>query len=152
MTFISGRAGMSEEAVGQGLRRAAPRTLALFEAIPLTEVAAEVPHLVGVLSRKLGIGGDQLVRRLRKRTPGLAQALLAVGPATTGWDTIAGTERLTRFELGTPVRSVPEFANYLDLDVVGLFEAEREHFDALADPFRPSAPSRASSWASAPCS
>jgi hypothetical protein len=137
VTFISGRAGQSEGAVRRGLRRAAPRTLALFEAMPLSEVATEVPHLVAVLSRKLGVGGDQLVRRLRKRTPGLAQTILAVGPATLGWDQIPGTERLERFELGTPVRSAPEFANYLDLDVVGLFEAQREHFDALADPWPP---------------
>ena len=137
VTFISGRAGMSDSAVRQGLRRAAPRTMALFEAMPLSEVATEVPHLVAVLSRKLGVGGDALVRRLRKRTPGLAQALLAVGPATIGWDSIAGTKDLTRFELGTPVRSAPEFANYVDLDVVGLFEAQRAHFDALADPWPP---------------
>jgi hypothetical protein len=137
VTFISGRAGRSEGAVRQGLRRAAPRTMALFEALPLSEVASEVPHLVAVLSRKLGVGGDGLVRRLRKRTPGLAQALLAASPATLGWDTIPGTEALERFELGTPVRSAPEFANYLDLDVVGLFEAQREHFDALADPWPP---------------
>lgn len=137
VTFISGRAGMSEAAALRGLRRAAPRTLALFEALPLTEVAGEVPHLVAVLSRKLGVGGDGLVRRLRKRTPGLAQALLAAGPATIGWDAIPGTGRLKRFELGTPVRSAPEFASYLNLDVVGLFEAEREHFDAVADPWPP---------------
>ena len=96
-----------------------------------------MPHLVAVLSRKLGVGGDALVRRLRKRTPGLAQALLAVGPATIGWDAIPGTQGLKRFELGTPVRSAPEFANYLDLDVVGLFEAQRADFDALADPWPP---------------
>ncbi len=137
VTFISGRAGMSESAVREGLRRAAPRTLALFQAMPLSEIATEVPHLVAVLSRKLGVGGDELVRRLRKRTPGLAQALLAAGPATIGWDSIPGTERLTRFELGAPVRSAPEFANYLDLDVVGLFEAQRDNFDALADPWPP---------------
>ena len=137
VTFVSGRAGMSEGAVRQGLRRAAPRTFALFDAIPLTDVATEVPHLVAVLSRKLGVGGDGLVRRLRKRTPGLAQSLLAVGSATLGWDAIPGTQDLSRFELGTPVRSAPEFANYLDLDIVGLFETEREHFDALADPWPP---------------
>ena len=89
-----------EGAVRQGLRRAAPRTMALFEALPLSEVAGEVPHLVAVLSRKLGVGGDGLVRRLRKRTPGLAQALLAATPATLGWDAIPGTGALERFELG----------------------------------------------------
>ena len=68
-------------------------------------------------SRKLHVGGDSLVQSLRKRTPGLAQALLAVGPATAGWDAIpgsAGPRALRR--LGTPVRSMPQFADYLDLD------------------------------------
>jgi hypothetical protein len=137
VTFVSGRAGVSEVEVRRRLRGAAPRTMALFEAIPLSAVAEEVPHLVGVLSRKLHVGGDVLVRLLRKRTPGLAQAVLSIGPATAGWNAIQGTEGLTRFELGTPVRSAPEFADYLDGDVVPIFETEREHFDTLASTWPP---------------
>jgi hypothetical protein len=132
VTFISGRAGLSEAAVRRELKGAAPRTMALFEAIPLSAVAEEVPHLVAILSRKLQVGGDRLVKTLRKRTPGLAQSILAVGPATFGWNAIPGSEGLTRFDLGTPVRTAPEFAEYLDLDVVPVFEARREDFDKLA--------------------
>ncbi len=137
VTFISGQAGLSEGAVRRQLERAAPRTMALFEAIPLTNVAEEVPHLVAILSRKLGVGGDELVRRLRKRTPGLAQAILAVGPVTSGWEAIPGSEGLKRFELGTPVRTAPQFANYLDLDVVPIFETRTEEFDKLATTWPP---------------
>jgi hypothetical protein len=137
ITFISGRSGASEADVRKQLTTAAPRTMALFDAIPLSEVGQEVPHLVAVLSRKLRVGGDSLVRSLRKRTPGLAQAILAVGPATAGWDKITGTEGLTRFQLGTPVRSASQFADYLDLDVVPLFEAQRGNFDTLAGTWPP---------------
>jgi hypothetical protein len=137
VTLISGQAGISEPAVRRQLTRAAPRTMALFEAIPLTAVAEEVPHLVAVLSRVLRLGGDKLVNTLRKRTPGLAQALLAAGPTAIGWDQIDGSEDLKRFELGTSVRSAPQFADYLDEDVVALFEAEREHVDSLANTWPP---------------
>jgi hypothetical protein len=77
------------------------------------------------------------VKRLRKRTPGLAQALLAVGPATRGWNSIPGSEGLTRFELGTPVRSAPEFAEYLDRDVVPVFETRHRDFATVAGTWPP---------------
>lgn len=137
VTFISERAGLSERAVRRQLERAVPRTMALFEAIPLSAVAKEVPHLVAVLSRKLHVSGDRLAKRLRKRTPGLAQAVLAVGPVTIGWNSIPGTKNLTRFELGTPVRTAPEFAEYLDHDIVGVFEAGRQDFQQLAGTWPP---------------
>ena len=132
VTFVSGRAGLSEDAVRGLLRRAAPRTMALLQAIPLSAVAKEQAHLDAVLSRKLQVGGDELARILRKRTPGIEQALAAIGPATTGWNAIPGSEDLDRLGLGTPVRTVPEFAEYLDVDVVGLLETQRAHFDTLA--------------------
>ncbi|MEY2442098.1 MAG: hypothetical protein QOJ46_1524 [bacterium] len=137
VTFVSERAGLSERAVRRQLARAAPRTMALFEAIPLTAVAKEVPHLVAVLSRKLHLSRDRLVKRLRKRTPGLAQAILAVGPTTSGWNSIPHSKGLTRFGLGTPVRSAPEFADYLDGDVVPVFENRRGDFDELAGTWPP---------------
>jgi len=137
MTFISGRAGLSEAAVREQLTKAAPRTMALFDALPLSAVAEEVPHLVAVLSRKLRVGGDGLVRLLRKRTPGLAQALLAVGPVTTGWENVPGSEGLKRFDAGTPVRTAPQFTEYLDLDVVPIFESGGKDLDKLAGTWPP---------------
>jgi len=132
VTFISGRAGLSERTARSQLRSAAPHTMALFEAIPLSAVAREQPHLDAVLSRKLRLRGDKLARTLDRRTPGLAQALRAVRPTAIGWNAIPGTEGLERLELGTPVRTAPEFADYLDEDVVELLEAQREHFETLA--------------------
>jgi hypothetical protein len=134
---VSERSGVSRAQVRRRLRGAAPRTTALLEAIPLSAVAKEVPHLLAVLSRRVHAPGDRLVRVLRRRTPGLAQVLLSVGPVTAGWNEIAGTARLERFDKVTPVRSAPAFADYLDRDVVPILESEHEHFDKLADTWPP---------------
>lgn len=137
VTFVAERSGLKPREVRSRLRKAAPRTTALLDAIPLSAVGEEVPHLVGVLSRKLGMSGSRLVRTLQKRTPGLAQVILTVGPVASGWNAIGGTADLERFDGVTPVRSAPQFAEYLDRDIVAVFEGEREHFEALADPWPP---------------
>ena len=133
VTFVSGQAGQPEKQVRRRLQRAAPRTVALLEAAPLSEVAEEVPHLVAVLSRKLRLGGDRLVASLRRRTPGLARALLAVGPVTSGWDAIPDSEGLARFADDAPVRSMPAFAGYLDEDVIPVLEVQQNNFQKLAN-------------------
>ncbi|MBA3748805.1 MAG: hypothetical protein H0W96_15135 [Solirubrobacterales bacterium] len=137
LTYVAERSGLNRRQVRRRLQRAAPRTTALLHAIPLSAVAAEVPHLTAILSRKLGTRGDRLIATLRKRTPGLAQAILVVGPVTSGWNEIPGTGELERFDGVTPVRSLPAFADYLDRDVVAVFEGQRDHFEALADGWPP---------------
>jgi hypothetical protein len=137
VALVAERSGLSRSQVRRRLARAAPRTTALLQAIPLSAAAKEVPHLLAVLSRKLELRNGRLGRTLRKRTPGLTQALLALRPVTAGWEQIPGTEGLERFDGVTPVRSVPAFAEYLDRDVVPVLESEREHFDTLADTWPP---------------
>jgi len=137
VTFVSGQAGLSEARVRSRLRDVAPRTFALLEAIPLSEVAREWRALRKELARKLRAPGTRLDRALRRRSAGLAQALGAVGPVTAGWNAIPGTEGLKRFDGATDVRSLPDFAAYVEGDVVPLFEQQREHFDTLADTWPP---------------
>ena len=137
VALVAERSGLSRAQVRGRLARAAPRTTALLEAIPLSDAAKEVPHLLAVLSRRLDLRDGRLGRTLRKRTPGLTQTLLALRPVTSGWEQIPGTEGLERFDGVTPVRSLPAFADYLDRDVVPVLESEREHFDTLADPWPP---------------
>jgi hypothetical protein len=137
VTFVSGQAGVSEAQVRRRLREVAPRTFALLEAIPLSAVAREQPALRRRLARTLRAPGDRLERALRRAAPGLTQALLASGPVTAGWNAIPGTEDLRRFDGVTGVRSAPEFAAYLDGDVVPLFEAQGENFDTLAGTWPP---------------
>jgi len=133
LAFVSERSGLSRRQVRGRLQDAAPRTAALLEAIPLSAVADEVPDLFAALAAKLRIGEEELVPTLERRTPALAQALLAAGPATSNWNRIPGTEGLERFDGTAPVRSLPAFAAYLDGDLVPVIESQRGNFERLAD-------------------
>jgi hypothetical protein len=137
VAFVAERSGLSRRRVRSRLRRVVPRTAALLEAIPLSAVGREVPHLLAVLSRRLGMSRKRLVTTLRRRTPALARSMLAVGPVTVAWSRIPATDRLERFDGFTPVRSVPDFAGYLDRDVVPVLERQRQHFDELASTWPP---------------
>jgi type II secretory pathway component PulM len=137
VALVAERSGLSRKLVRRRLARAVPRTTALLQAIPLSDAAKEVPHLLAVLSRKLALRDGRLGRMLRTRTPGLTQALLALGPVTAGWEQIPATEGLERFDGATPVRSAPAFADYLDRDLVPVLETQREHYDTLADTWPP---------------
>jgi len=87
--YVAEQTGLTERQVRGRLKDAVPHTAALLEAIPLTEVSQEVSPLLAVMARKLGYSGDKLIVTLRKRTPGLAQALESVAPVTSGWDATA---------------------------------------------------------------
>ena len=137
VSFVAGRTGQSRERVRSRLARAAPRTAALLEAIPLSELSEEVTKLLAALQRKLRLPGDRLLDALRERTPALAQVLESVRPVTAGWNAIPGSDALERFDGETSVRSMPAFADYLDKDVVPVFETEQEEFDTLADGWPP---------------
>ena len=128
---------MSRDKVRAGLQRRAPRLAALLQALPLSAVAAEVPHLVRWLARTLRIGSDQVVAKLGRRTPQLAQAILAVRPVTRGWNAIPGTAKLTEFDGTTAVTTMPALDEYLSTDVVPIFETQRQNFRELADPWPP---------------
>ncbi len=137
VALVSERSGLSRARVRRRLARAAPRTSALLQAIPLSAAAKEVPHLLAVLSRTTDLRRGRLGRTLRRQTPGLTQALLALRPVTASWGRIPATAGFERFDGVTPVRSVPAFVDYLDRDVVPILESEREHFGKLADPWPP---------------
>ena len=137
VSFVATQTGQSREEVRRRLARAAPRTAALLEAIPLSEVAKEVPKLLTTLERKLSMSRERLETTLRERTPGLAQTLLTVGPVTAGWDAIPGSGALERFDGESPVRSLPDFADYLDKDAIPVLETQQDEFDTLADGWPP---------------
>ncbi|MDX6677511.1 MAG: hypothetical protein QOE31_1563, partial [Solirubrobacteraceae bacterium] len=137
VAFVSERSGLSGDQVRARLQRAAPRTGALLQAIPLSAVAKEGPHLRAALARKLGRSRARTLATLRTRTPGLARAMLALGPVSSDWNQIPATDDLERFDGVTPVRSAPAFADYLDRDVVPIFESQRAHFATLADTWPP---------------
>jgi len=130
--LVAERTGRKHGEVRRALRRRAPRTTALLDALPLTAVAAEVPKLVAYLSRALDLRRAKLVARLRRRAPALTQALLAAPPVTTGWTAMPGTAELTRFDDVTPVRTMPALDEYLRQDLITLLDEQRAHFDRFA--------------------
>ncbi len=136
VAFVAKEADLSEAAVLGALRDNAPRTLALLQTIPLEDVAEEVPGLLAFLAKTLDVSGDELLATLMQSTPGLAQALLSVGPVTAGWDKVPKAEKLTRFD-GDPATTVPGVRDYLAQDVIPAVVSEREDFDKLANTWPP---------------
>lgn len=135
--LVADRTGRRPGAVHAMLRRRAPRTVALLDALPLADVADEVPHLVNYLARALHLDRDQLVALLRRRTPALAQTLLTAPAVAASWNAIPHTAEMTRFDGFTPVQSLPELDDYLRQDLVPLLVDERADFDTLADTWPP---------------
>ena len=136
VAFVAQQTGTKPATVRRGLRRRAPRTTALLEAIPLSAVAAEVPHLLTFLGKRLDLSRAELLATLRERTPRLAQALLTVRPVAIRWNSIPGTERLTRFD-GAPARTMPAVEAYFNEDVIPVLETQRGNFADVADPWPP---------------
>ena len=130
--FVAQRTGRRTDDVRRAVRRRAPQTVALFSAIPLTEVGREVPRLLAYLGKALRLSRTQVVAALRRRTPGLTQALLTTPDVARGWTAIPGTAGLTRFDGLTPVRTMPEFDSYLREDLIPVLTAERRNFASLA--------------------
>jgi hypothetical protein len=130
--FVAQRTGRRPDDVRAALRDRAPRTTALLSAIPLTEVAKEVPRLLAYLRRPLRMSRKQVVAALRKRAPGLTQALVTTPDVARAWSAIPGTERMTRFDGLTPVRTMPEFDAYLRENLMPVLVSERDDFGTLA--------------------
>lgn len=136
VSFIAQQTGTKPATVRQGLRRRAPRTTALLEAIPLSAVAAEVPHLLTFLGKRLDLSRAELLATLQRRTPRLAQSILTVRPVAIRWNSIPGTEDLTRLD-GASARTMPAVEAYLSQDVIPVFEGQRGNFADVADPWPP---------------
>jgi hypothetical protein len=135
--FIAQRTGRKTDDVRRALSRRAPRTTALLSALPLTAVADELPDLTRYLRRALRPGRGDLDATLRKRTPALAQVLSALSPATAQWNAIPSTDRMTSFDGLTPVRTVPQFDEYLRQDLIRVLDDERADFQTFADRWPP---------------
>lgn len=113
------------------LNRNFPHTTGLLEATPFSDVTAEVPKLVAFLATALHLTPAALTAALNTNFPRLSQSIAALPTVTNGWQSIPGTDGLTRFDGTTPVRSVPQMRNYLSGDVVAAAEAEQSNFRSL---------------------
>lgn len=130
--FIAQRTGRKTSDVRDALRGRAPQTTALLSAIPLTEVAEEVPRLLAYLQKALRMSPAEVVAALRRRTPRLAQALLSTSDVARAWNAIPATANMTRFDGATPVRTMTELDGYLRQDLIPVFAGAREDFETFA--------------------
>lgn len=134
--FIAARTGTSVVDARRAVRHAAPRTAALLDAAPLTDVAREIPRLRAYLARALQMSADELTATLRERAPAFERAIDAAPRAAAAWDAIGG-DGMTRFDGVTPVRSAPQFDDYLRGDLVPALAAVGDDVDRLASPWPP---------------
>lgn len=130
--LVAQRTGRRPGDVRRALMRRAPRTIALLDALPVTRVARDVPRLLAYLAKALRMKEEAVVELLRRRAPGLTQALLAAPTVTAGWNEVPGTGELTRFDGVTPVRTLPAVDDYLRQDLLDVFVKERAHFETFA--------------------
>jgi len=136
IAFVGDRTGQPDAQVLRSIRRIAPRTAALLDAIPLSAVAAEVPKLRAALVKR-GIPRIQLDAALEREVPGLDRVLDRVVPVALNWRKIPGTENLTRFDGETPVRTMPALAGWLREEVLPIFPDQRNNFEKLANTWPP---------------
>ncbi len=136
MKFVSGKTGLSSAEVLGALTKAAPKTTAVLQAIPLEAVSGELPHLYAVLANTLKVSRPQLLAALGENTPRLAQTLTSVTAVTSGWNSNPGGAGLTRFD-GSPVSAMTDLDDYFREDVIPVLPEQQQHFDKLANTWPP---------------
>lgn len=134
--FVSQKTGLTSQEVLDALTKAAPKTTAVLQAIPLQAVSAELPHLFAVLANTLKISRPQLLEALGQSTPRLAQTLNSVTAVTDGWNSSPGGKALTRFD-GKSVETMTALDDYFREDVIPVLPEQQQHFDKLANTWPP---------------
>ncbi len=130
IAFVAQQTGLTQGEVVAALAKNFPHTLALLQAIPLSEVTAEIPGLLAFLQQALGITQEELLAAMQQNFPHLTQSIVNLPTVTNGWDAIPGIDGLTRFD-GTPVKSVPDLRTYFSADVIPVLETQKANYDSL---------------------
>lgn len=132
VAFVAAETGLSQTEVLAALKKNAPKTTALLQAIPLSSVTAEGPALKAFLAKTLGVTPGQLDIVLKTRFPGLAQTLAALPKVTAGWYDVPGVGVGSRFD-GTPLKTVPDVRDSFAKDVIPVTERQAENFQDLGE-------------------
>ena len=130
---VSKKTGLTSAQILAVLKKEAPHTTALLQALPLSGVTAERPGLISFLAKTLKLSEDDVQGALKQSFPRLWQTLVAAPPVTDGWNDVQGLNGMTRFDGTTPVKSVPEVRDYFSKDLVAAVEANRSDFQKVAD-------------------
>jgi hypothetical protein len=127
VAFVAQKAKLTPAQVLAALQQNAPHTTALLQAIPLSGVSSELPGLTSFLATTLKLNTQQLNAALSSNFPHLYQSIQLLPAVTGGWNNVAGTEELTRFN-GSPVRTVPQIRDYFSQDVIPVLERQQVNF------------------------
>ncbi|MDT5233446.1 MAG: hypothetical protein QOI39_3946, partial [Mycobacterium sp.] len=128
--FIAQQTGRPKEDVQALLRKDYPHINAFLTSMPLTAVSAEFPKLVHYLGTILFMTPEQVQHMLQTDYPKIYQVIVNLPKLTNGWNTVPGTENLTRFD-GTPVRTMPQVRDYLSKELVAPVERQQGNFRSL---------------------
>jgi hypothetical protein len=132
VALIRRRLDLSSAQARKILRREAPHAEALMRALPLEDVADEIPRLTAYLSTTLTMSEDDLAATLEQGFPRIAQLLTTLTNVTDAWYDVPGIAGLTRLAGDKPVRTVPGLRKYLRDDVVPLTVEHKEDFQRLS--------------------
>jgi hypothetical protein len=130
VAFVAKQTGQSQSAVLAALTKNFPHTTALLQAIPLSAVTAETPHLLSFLAGALHLTPAQVAAALQTNFPAIYQAVTNLPFVTGNWYNIPGTAGLTSFT-GAPVHSMPQMSAYLGNDVIPFLSTERSDFNVV---------------------
>ena len=116
--LVAGATGLAPADVLAALKANFPHVYHLLLALPLDQVSAEIPGLLTFVAKNSDVGdANAVLAAITANTPHLAQAITNLLVVTGGFREIPGIAPLTRFD-GSPVRSIPELADYFEADVV----------------------------------
>lgn len=118
VAFVAKGTGLSEGDVLTALTKNFPHTTALLQALPLSEVAKELPAVIRAIQPALG------------DVPRLAQAVTALQQVAAGWLAVPGAGGTTRFD-GSPIVTVPDVRDYFSADVIPALETQQANFEEL---------------------
>lgn len=128
--YIAQQTGRSSRDTKAMLTKDFPYINGFLTSLPLPDVSADLPKIVHYLGTVLFMTPDQVDHMLQHDYPKIYQVIVNLPKLTAGWDSIPGTEKLTRFD-GTPVRTMPQMRSYLSQEVVGPVERQQGNFRPL---------------------
>lgn len=133
--FVATTANLPAPAVLAALKANAPNTTALLTAVPLEEVAAELPKLVKFLADTLKLSEATVQGVIPESFPKLGQVIGALPKVAGAWASGPAVQ-FTRVN-GEPVTTVPQVRDYFADDVIPALERQQANFDRLKDPWPP---------------
>lgn len=130
IALLAERTDRSDADARDRLVRAFPYTAQVLNAMPLSEVAAEVPKVMEFVASTVHLTLDQWYQMLAEDFPQLNLQVHSLPKMTDGWDAVPGTQRMTRFD-GDPVHTAPQVRDYFQKDLIPAFDRQQVNFRAL---------------------